>query len=169
MANEVKVKSRSSVTVQASAAITAGSYNSSTPTVLSRASSGNADGCWDADIYIDVDAAPSGAATAEIWMAASPDNTNYSAKEYCLSVAVPVTVTGYYHMGTVALPMYSKLYLKAVTYGFTASLIAIPLCSSAISYAVFTQVSAFSQARISPPFRTPGEGHSPIPFSSCSS
>lgn len=128
MANEFFKKARSTVTAQASAAITAGNLSGGSTTTLDRTgASGNAEGCFEADVYVNVTTGPSGGeATAEIWMEASTDNSNYCADEYCLSVKIPNGATGYFHAGRVELPKYCHLLLKAIAYGFTASLLAVP-------------------------------------------
>ena len=128
MANEVWKKSQSAITAQASAAITADAFSGGTQTTLSQAgTSGNAEGAFEADIYADVTVAPSGGdCTLELWMEASRNNTDFSEAEYCLSVTVGNGDSGDYHLGIVELPPYCKLKLKAVDYGLTATLYAIP-------------------------------------------
>lgn len=59
-------------------------------------------------------------------MEASRNNTDFSAKEYWRPITVPSSATGDFHFGEIVLPPYCKLYLKAVGYGLTASLIIIP-------------------------------------------
>ena len=128
MANEVWKKAKSTITAQASAAITADALSTGTTTDIDRtAASGNAEGAFEADVFVDVTVAPSGGdATAEIWMEASDDDTTYCEDEYCLSVEVPNGTTGRFHAGRVELPKYCRLKIKAIDYGFTASLLAVP-------------------------------------------
>ena len=128
MANEVWKISQSSITAQASAAISADTFSGGAQTTLSQAgSSGNAEGAFLADIYADVTAAPSGGdCTLELWMEASLNNSDFSAAEYSLTVQVPDGDSGDFHLGVIELPPYSKLKLKAVDYGLTAVLYAIP-------------------------------------------
>ena len=128
MTNENRKKYRSSFTAQASAAITAANFSGGSQTTMSQAGSGgNCEGCWEADIYISVTSAPSGgAATAEIWTEESPDNSNFSAAAQALSVSIPNGSTGYFYAGVLSLPAYCKAKIKAISYGFTASLIAHP-------------------------------------------
>lgn len=128
MANEVWKKAKSTITAQASAAITADSLSTGTTTTIDRtSSSGNAEGAFEADIYVDVTVAPSGgAATAEIYMEASDDNSTFCEDEYCLSVEIPDATTGRFHAGCVELPKYCNLKIMAVSYGFTASLLVVP-------------------------------------------
>ena len=129
MANEIRNKYRSSVTAQASAAISADAYSTGTQDVIDvSASSGDYVGCQALDCYINVTSAPSTAATCELYMEASYDGgSNYADEEYCLSCEVP-TSTGRYHLGLLTgLPGTCKLKIKAIDYGFTASLEVVPI------------------------------------------
>jgi hypothetical protein len=116
----------SELTAQASAAITAGAFSAGTETPIEIESTGNADGAQWLDCYINVTSAPATAGSCELWMAASPDGTNYAAYEYALTVAVP-TATGRYHLGQlIGLPREMKLKVKAIDFGFTAGLTVVP-------------------------------------------
>jgi len=128
MANEIWKKALSTITAQASAAITADALSGGSTTTINRAGSGgNAEGAFEADIYVNVTSGPSGGdATAEIWMEASDDNSTFCEDEYCLSVKIPSSQTGRFHAGVVELPKYCNLKIKAVDYGFTASMLAVP-------------------------------------------
>lgn len=133
MPSEIRNKYRAPVTVQASAAITANAYSGGSQVVIDNTSSGNGGGCNDLELYVNVSAAPSTAATAEVYMQASQDGgTNYAAEAFRGSVAIPVTVTGDYYIGRVTdVPEYCKFKLKALSYGFTASLVAVPVVMEA--------------------------------------
>jgi hypothetical protein len=133
MASEIRNKYRTPVTVQASAAITANAYSGGSQTVIDNTSSGNGGGCNDLELYVNVSAAPSTAATAELYMQASQDGgSTYSAEVSRGMVSIPVTVTGDYYFGRVTdVPEYCKFKVKAVSYGFTASLIAVPVVMEA--------------------------------------
>ena len=90
------------------------------------ASGQNADGAQWFDVYADVTAAPSTAATCELWVTGSSDGTDESAYEYALSCAVPTTVDQY-HLGALyTTPREFKAKLKAIDYGFTATLYLTP-------------------------------------------
>jgi hypothetical protein len=75
-----------------------------------------------------VTVAPSSDATAEVWIAGSSDGIVEAAYEYALSVAVPVTVTDQYRLGALyGTPREFFAKLKAVAYGFTATLYLTPV------------------------------------------
>ena len=113
-------------TAQASAAITAGAFSGGAQTVVDKAAAGNANGAAAVDFHINVTAAPGTAASCELWVEESGDGTNYSAEEYVAIVAVP-TATGYYHLGRVySLSQKSRAKIKAIGFGFTATLLATP-------------------------------------------
>ena len=115
------------ITAQASAAITADTFSGGSQTLVDKASGENGDGAQWFDVYIDVTAAPSTAATCELWMTGSSDGTDESAYEYALSCAVPVTATDQYHLGSLhTTPREFKAKLKAIDYGFTATLYITP-------------------------------------------
>jgi hypothetical protein len=116
------------ITAQASGAITAGSFSTATETPIDKSASGNGDGAQWFDVYVDVTAAPSAEAIAEVWIAGSSDGTDEAVYEYALSVAVPVTVTDQYRVGALLFtPREFKAKLKAIDYGFTAALYITPM------------------------------------------
>lgn len=115
------------ITAQASAAITANAFSGGSQTLVDKASGQNGDGAQWFDVYIDVTAAPSTAATCELWISGSSDGTDESAYEYALSVAVPVTVTDQYRLGVLyGTPQEFYAKIKAISYGFTATLYITP-------------------------------------------
>lgn len=115
------------ITAQASAAITADAVSGGTTTPISKASSGNADGAMWFDCYVNVTAAPSTAASCELWIEGSPDGTNYAATEYALTCAIPTT-TDRYHLGCLySTPQLLIGTIKAIDYGFTATLEITPV------------------------------------------
>ena len=92
---------------------------------------GGSENCKGADqarMTVNVTAAPSSEAIAEIWTAKYDDeNTQYEEYEYALSVTIP-TSTGSYSAGTIVLDSsLTKAKIKAIDYGFTAELIATPI------------------------------------------
>jgi len=116
------------ITAQANAAITAGAFSGGAQTQVDKASGQNGDGAQWFDVYIDVTAAPATAATCELWISGSSDGTDECVYEYSLSVAVPVTVTDQYRVGTLfATPQEFKAKLKAIGYDFTATLYITPV------------------------------------------
>lgn len=115
------------ITAQASAAISANTMSAGATTAVDKASAGNADGAIWFDCYVNVTAAPSTAATCEMYIEGSPDGTNYAASEYALTCAVP-TATGRYRLGTLhAAPREFLATIKAISYGFTATLEIVPV------------------------------------------
>ena len=137
MASEIRVKLRNPVTVQASAAITAGSYSAGTETAIDNqysAGTENGLGAEQARMTVNVTTAPSGgAATAEIYTAKYDDqNSAYETYEYALSVSIPDGTTGSFSAGSILLnSTLTKAKIKAVDYDFTASLIATPVTCEA--------------------------------------
>lgn len=114
------------ITAQASAAIMADAYSGGSQTLVDKASAQNGDGAQWFDVYADVTVAPSTAAVCELWMTGSSDGTDESAYEYALSCAVP-TVVDQYHLGALfTTPREFKAKLKAIDYGFTATLYITP-------------------------------------------
>lgn len=121
MANEVKQKYGASVELQASGAISVDTFSSG-----ARVDNDNSvNGYESIDMYVVVTAAPSSVAVCELWENNSADDVTYAADEYALSVIIP-TATGTYHLGEVSLAKFSRYKLKAIDYGFTASLIGVP-------------------------------------------
>lgn len=115
------------ITAQASAAITADAMSGGSTTAIDKASSSNADGAIWYDCYVNVTSAPSTEATCEMYIEGSPDGTNYAASEYALTCAVP-TSADRYHLGTLhSVPRKMLATIKAVDYGFTASLEIVPV------------------------------------------
>jgi hypothetical protein len=127
MANEIRVKRLTEITVQASAAITANAFSGGAQTAVTPS---NAAGASALDVYLSVTTPPSTAAGAEVWREASREGTTYSTAEFGLSS--PVTIaTGagaLYYMGRLwDIQAYEKLKTKAINYGFTAVLYAVPI------------------------------------------
>ena len=115
------------ITAQASAAINADAMSTGSTTAVDKASSGNADGAIWFDCYVNVTAAPTTAATCEMYIEGSPDGTNYAASEYALTCAIPTTIDRY-HLGPLLIaPRKFLATIKAVDYGFTALLELVPV------------------------------------------
>lgn len=126
MANEIRVKRLSEITAQASAAITANTFSGGTQTAITPS---NAAGAAALDIYLNVTSAPSTAAEAEIWREASREGTTYSKEEFALKVpqAIATSAALYYVGRLYDIQAYEKLKTKAINYGFTAALYAVPI------------------------------------------
>lgn len=115
------------VTAQASATITANAMSGGATTALDKAASGNADGAIWFDCYVNVTAAPTTAASCELYIEGSPDGTNYAAPDYALTCAVPTTIDRY-HLGTLhSTPRNFVATIKAIAFGFTATLEIVPV------------------------------------------
>lgn len=114
------------VTAQASNAITADAMSGGVKTDINIESGGNADGANWLDCYIDVTAAPGSEASCELYLEGSPDGANFAGVEYALTCKVPVAI-GRYHLGPLmVLPRNMRLSIKAIAFGFTASLSVVP-------------------------------------------
>ncbi len=117
------------ITAQASAAITADTISGGTKTAINKASSGNADGALWFEVYLDVTVAPSVDASAEIYIEPSYDGgSNYGAEDYALPCAVKASGASKYKVGNLydtSENFYAVVY--AIDYGFTASLILVPV------------------------------------------
>ena len=127
--NNLIKKSMAQIAVQASDAISANNYSNGAQTTINQKNSdGNAYGAYEVDVIANVTVGPSGGACSlEVHSSISYDNTNFTQYEYCITTVVPMSATGYFHIGTVSLSDYNRLKLKAVSYGLTASLIAVPI------------------------------------------
>lgn len=115
------------ITAQASNAITADAFSAGTQTQIDKASSGNGDGAVWFDCYIDVTSAPTTAGSCELWISGSSDATDESAYEYALTVAVPTTADQYRLGPLYGTPREFNAKIKAIDYGFTATLYLVPV------------------------------------------
>lgn len=117
----------SALIAQASEAITADTMSGGATTPMDKAASGNADGALWFDCYVNVTVAPTTEATCEMYIEGSPDGINYAASEYALTCNVPTAIDRY-HLGTLNVtPRMFIATIKAVGYGFTASLELVPV------------------------------------------
>lgn len=117
----------SPIVAQASAVITADTMSGGATTAVDKSLDSNADGAVWFDCYINVTAAPTTEASCEMYIEGSPDGTNYAASEYALTCAVPTSVDRY-HLGTLhASPQKFLATIKAIDFGFTASLEIVPV------------------------------------------
>lgn len=127
MANKVERRFLTDVTAQASAAISADAFSAGAQTALSAADSGNADGAQELEFTLDVTAAPATAAEAEIYVSHSRNNSDYNA-EYLLKTISVATSVDTYDAGVIVFPrQYTKARIKAIDYGFTATLYCTPV------------------------------------------
>ena len=129
MANEVPRIYRTQVTVQASAAITAGSFSAGAQTAIDNTLTGNGGGCDLIKLMLDVTVAPLGTTDVEVYMSTSDDDATYTEERLIKTVSVPAS-TGQHQAGIVLYPeKYTKFRIKAIDYDLTASLAARPQLS----------------------------------------
>ncbi len=119
----------SRLTGQANSSIAVDGYNTSTPLVIDKAASANANGAQWFDVYIDVTAAPSSDASCELWIAGSSDGTDETAYEYALTCAVPHTGgVDQFRLGCLySTPREFRGKIKAIGYAFSATLYFVPV------------------------------------------
>lgn len=106
---------------QASAAITADAVSGGAATAFDTVAAGNADGCNEAEIEIDVTSAPATAARCEVYMQPlEHDGAGNSADKLMGSVAIPTSVDK--HIVRIRdISEKGNIIIKAIDYGFTAS------------------------------------------------
>jgi len=138
MANEILQKSRTTITAQASGALTAGfdpssgSYTGGAATPIDNtydAGTENSKGSEWVNLQLNVTTAPATAATAQIWFRGSEDGTNYTKWKYSHTVgdSILATTGALYDAGMFQLSyQYTELKVMAISYGFTADLKATP-------------------------------------------
>ena len=134
MPREILVKRLTKTEAQAfqGSAITAGNFNSQTPTVINNLiveGGENARGAMGVDLWLTLNATylPSSAAYAEVWAERSIDGVDYSAKGFVLDVPIDSSEVTY-RMGLVYdLAPYTKFYIKAIDYAFDAKLELLPV------------------------------------------
>lgn len=141
MANELLQKTRPQVVAQDStAALTAGydpnsgSYtNGGAVTTVDNTYDGgseNARGAAALNLRLNVTSGPSTDATAEVWYRQSNDNSNWTYWKYSHTVGDTITASTArrYSAGMFMLSEnYTQLAVKALSYGFTAQLLATPI------------------------------------------
>ena len=133
MANEIQLKYGSAITAQASDAITAGTDSAGAKTLITNTSAGNGGGCQGYQCFVNVTAAPTTEATARLYYAgAYSDTTPDNFDSGSLSVKIPASATGEFSMGIIYDPdKYSYCKIAAEDYGFTASLVVVPILPEA--------------------------------------
>jgi len=105
-------------------------YTDETPAVIDRTTDGgteNAIGCDHIMVFADISSGPSAATVLNVYAEGSFDGTNYSAKEYCGTIPVEASQTGYTVATIVQMVApYAKLYLQAPTATLTCTTYASP-------------------------------------------
>lgn len=133
MANEIQTKYESSITAQASDIIAAGDPSDATLTTIDNSSSGNGSGCSAYKCFAVVTTAPSGGdAVARVQYAGIDTGTPSKFDSGSIGVTIPDGETGTFEIGDIYNPaQYSRVRLAAEDYGFTASLIVVPMLPEA--------------------------------------
>ena len=146
MANEIRVKARSTITAQTNSSAldtdydpTSASYTGGTPTVIDNtydAGTENALGAHYLTLELNVTDAPATAGTAEVWYSTSEDGTNYTLPKYSHTVGNDIGTTDnvYYDAGLFELTsQFTKLYVHAQGYDIDAcTLLATPKLVEAV-------------------------------------
>lgn len=133
MANKIQFIYESAITAQESAAITADTDSTGALTTIDNSKTGNGAGCHIYKCFISVTSAPSGGdALARLKYAGKSSGTPDKFDDGSLSVKIPDGATGEFELGSVYNPaQFSRCKLAAVDYGFTASLIVVPMLPEA--------------------------------------
>jgi hypothetical protein len=118
---DVKITYDAAIEYQESDAISADSFSAGASIVNDNDANGHAY----IDMFVVVSSQPSSAAKCELWENKSMDDIIYGQDEYVSRIPIPASA-GTYHLGVVPLSKFSKFKLKAIDYGFTASLIGVP-------------------------------------------
>lgn len=128
MANELQLKYRSPITAQESAAILSGGISGGVVTTLN-----NSEGAQAYQCYVNVTEGPTSNATARLYCAGAYTTAvpaNYDSGS--LSCVIPAGSTGEHSLGIIYDPdKYVRLKLGAEDYGFTASLVVVPILAEA--------------------------------------
>ena len=116
----------SNFTCQDSAAISPDADSSGTKTLVNTASAGNADGCDEAFIEVDVTVAPTVAARCEVYHEPTEQDGAGFAKPIRIGLVDIPTSTGKYVVDVQGLHKSGNIYLRAIDAGFTASANCLP-------------------------------------------
>lgn len=132
MSNKIPIIYESSITAQASAAITADADSAGTLTTITNSLTGNGKGCHEYQCFVNVTVAPSGDATAVLKYAGASSGSTFKFDDGSLTVTIPNGETGEWFLGSIFSPApVSQCKLAAEDYGFTASLIVVPVLPEA--------------------------------------
>lgn len=129
MPNKVPQIYESSITAQASSAITAGADSAGTLTTIDNSKTGNGGGCHAYKCFVSVTVGPVGGdAIARLKYAGKSSGTPDKFDDGSLNVKIPSGETGEFELGDIINPAaVSRCKLAAEDYGFTASLIVVPI------------------------------------------
>lgn len=120
--------STATITVQASASVTAGSYSTGAQTVITNTTAGNGEGAYALHLVLNISSGTSSTGgTAELYQEAGHSTSAWCEPELIRTITAS-TLDGKNHSAWVyAMPKYAKYKIKAVTRGFKASLAALPV------------------------------------------
>ena len=132
MSNKIPMIYESTIIAQASQTMSAGAENSNTPTTIDNALTGNGKGCQAYHCYVVVTTGATGAATCRMYYAGSYSGTPDQYDSGSLSVSIPSGSTGTFKLGTIYNPdQFTRCKIAAEDYGFTASLVVVPVLPEA--------------------------------------
>lgn len=130
MASKAYLENLATITAIPSDVVPTTGYTDETPAVIDRTTDGgseNAIGCDRVQVFANISSGPSAATALDVYAEWSFDGTNYSAKEYCGTIPVAASQTGYTVPQTVLLVApYCKFYLQAPTATLTCTTYASP-------------------------------------------
>ena len=129
MPTQIPIVYASPITAQASAAITAGADSAGILTTITNTQAGNGKGCFAYKCFVNVTVAPSGgAAIARVKYAGASTGTPAKFDSGSIGVSIPNGGTGEFEIGDMINPApVSQVKLAAENYGFTGSLIVVPM------------------------------------------
>ena len=132
MTTQIPIVYGTTITAQASAAITAGTVSTGALTTIDNSKTGNGGGCHLYKCIARVTAAPSGAAVCRLYYSGAESGTPTNFDSGSLSVSIPSGATGDIPIGDIIIPdQVSRVKIAAENYGFTASLIVVPILPEA--------------------------------------
>lgn len=132
MANKIPIIYESSITAQASAAITADNPSGGAMTTIDNSKTGNGGGCHIYNCFVNVTVGPSSEAVCRLYYAGATTGTPANFDDGSLSVKIPASGTGEFKLGPIIMPdELSRVYIAAEDYGFTASLVVVPVLPEA--------------------------------------
>lgn len=133
MATQIPIVYGTTITAQASAAITADTVSTGALTTIDNSKTGNGGGCHLYKCIARVTVGPSGgAAVCRLYYAGAESGTPANFDSWSLSANIPSGGTGDFPLGDIIIPdEVSRVKIGAEDYGFTASLIVVPVLPEA--------------------------------------
>ncbi|WP_321495647.1 hypothetical protein [uncultured Desulfobacter sp.] len=132
MTTNIPIIYGSEIIAQASAAITADDDSDGVLTTIDNSLSGNGAGCHMYQCFVNVTSGPTSDAVCRLYYAGARSGTPSNFDSGSLSVAIPAAGTGDFSLGYLDIPdPVSRCKIAAENYGFTASLIVVPVLPQA--------------------------------------